>query len=74
MRVKRNVPRMHAAGSFAAVVTAVELGTADDVVDVDFDFFEPASSEHAAMSAPVRSREISGAVRSGWRCIVRCGV
>jgi hypothetical protein len=54
MRVKRNVPRMHAAGSLPKVTGAEPGGSAVEVVDLDFDRFDPESSEHAATSAPVR--------------------
>jgi hypothetical protein len=76
MRVNRNVPRMHDAGSLAAVVGAAEVDTVVAVVDVDFAFvrFESGSSEHAARSTPVATIAICGVkrearpiVQAGWR-------
>jgi hypothetical protein len=61
---------MHAAGSLAAVVVGPELGAAVvEVVALDFVCFEPESSEHAARSAPVTRRAISGEVRRRGLCI-----
>jgi len=70
MRVNRKVPRMHDAGSLAAVV-AGELGVVVEVVDLDFELFELESSEHATTTALASSRAISGMVRRGRRRI-RC--